>query len=62
MQSVAYHTEGRSEEWKENVLRNQAVRRFILPVGRGASHRLVFAAVDEGVVLDQIFLYNPTDK
>ncbi|MCH5684600.1 hypothetical protein LWM68_10175 [Niabella sp. W65] len=25
-QTVNYATEGRSEEWKENVLRNQAIR------------------------------------
>ena len=29
---IAYETEGRSEEWKENVLRNQAIRKIVLPV------------------------------
>ena len=29
---VAYETKGRSEEWKENVLRNQAIRKIVLPV------------------------------
>lgn len=31
---ITYETKGRSEEWKENVLRNQAIRRIILPVGK----------------------------
>lgn len=60
---VSYETKGRSEEWKENVLRNQAVRRLVFPVARDASsHRLVFSALDEGVVLDQICLYIPQEK
>ncbi len=61
-EAVSYETHGRSEEWKENVLRNQAVRRIILPVARKASHRLTFTALDEGVVLDQICLYTPRIK
>lgn len=40
-ESVSYETKGRSEEWKENVLCNQAVRRMILPVTRKTSHRLI---------------------
>ena len=54
---ISYHTQGRSEEWKENVLRNQAVRKVTLPVRRGGSHRLVIKALDEGVVLDRVMLY-----
>ena len=61
-QTVSYETKGRSEEWKENVLCNQAVRRMVLPVARKASHRLIFTALDEGVVLDQIYLYTPRIK
>ena len=61
-ESVSYETKGRSEEWKENVLCNQAVRRMILPVTRKTSHRLIFTALDEGVVLDQIYLYTPRIK
>ncbi len=41
---------------------NQAVRRMVLPVARKASHRLIFTALDEGVVLDQIYLYTPRIK
>lgn len=54
---ISYETVGRSEEWKENVLNNVAVRRLKLPVSGKASHSLVLTAVDEGVILDQILLH-----
>lgn len=54
---VAYETKGRSEEWEENVLRNQAIRKIVLPVPGRKSHQLVIKALDEGVILDQIMLY-----
>lgn len=56
---VGYETLGRSEEWKENVLRNQAVRCVVLPLGGKRKHRLAVRALDEGVVLDQVMLYLP---
>ena len=43
---IAYETEGRSEEWKENVLRNQAIRKIVLPVSGKKSHQLVIKALD----------------
>lgn len=55
--SISYETQGRSEEWKENVLRNQVIRRLKLPIGNQRFHHLVISALDEGVVLDQILLY-----
>ncbi len=59
-----YATRGRSEEWKENVLRNQAIGRFTLPVKRGRRHTLSIKAIDEGVVLDQVLVseYNNSHK
>lgn len=54
---IAYETKGRSEEWKENVLRNQAIRKIVLPVTGKKSHQLVIKALDEGVILDQVMLY-----
>lgn len=62
---VSYRTYGRSEEWKRNVLSNQAVRsmKFLLP--KRSRHRLVVKALDEGVVLDQLYVYgrmNESDK
>ena len=56
-QTVSYETKGRSEEWKENVLRTQAIRKVTLPINKQASHKLVITALDEGVVLDQVILY-----
>lgn len=56
-QPISYETKGRSEEWKQNVLRNQAIRRIKLPVNKHSSHTLVLTALDEGVVMDQIVLY-----
>lgn len=54
---VHYETKGRSEEWKENVLRNQAYRKIVLPVvSGGIKHRLEVKALDEGVILDQVIL------
>lgn len=54
---IAYQTQGRSEEWKENVLNNQAVRKLKMPVSRKHDNRLTITALDEGVVLDQIMVY-----
>lgn len=54
---IAYETKGRSEEWKENVLCNQAIRKIVLPVTGKKSHQLVIKALDEGVILDQVMLY-----
>jgi hypothetical protein len=51
-----YETYGRSEEWKENVLRNQAIRTVTLPLKSGKSHRVRIKALTEGVVLDQVML------
>lgn len=56
-QTVSYETQGRSEEWKENVLRNQAIRRVVLLVKKRKNHNLTIKALDEGVVIDQIEMY-----
>lgn len=53
---IDYTTKESSEEWKDNVLRNQAIKKLTFKCTR-KSHRLTFMAVDEGVVLDQILLY-----
>ncbi len=55
---VDYATAGRSEEWKENVLRNRAIRSVTFPLsGERRIHELRFTAVDDGVVLDDIIVY-----
>jgi hypothetical protein len=47
-------TVGRSEEWKQNVLRNRAERRMELPLLNGGKHKLKLYVVDPGVVIDEI--------
>ena len=50
-----YETYGRSEEWKQNVLRNQAVRRFSVPIDRHRKrHSIRFRDIDPGIVLQEI--------
>lgn len=53
---MSYATQGRSEEWKENVLRNQAIRKVVFPIQKEKKSRLEIKALDKGVVLDQIKL------
>jgi hypothetical protein len=55
---VSYETQGRSEEWKENVLRNQALRTVVLPINQqNTSHCLQVTAMDKGVVILRISAY-----
>ncbi len=49
-----YATVGSSEEWKLNVLCNQAIRHVTLPLSSSRVHALRVKALDEGVVLDEI--------
>src|SRR5574344_1256451 len=56
-QEISYQTYGRSEEWKENVLNNRAIRKIKLPLKRAASHRVKITALDNGIVFDQLFIY-----
>jgi hypothetical protein len=57
MKEIVYQSRVGSEEWKQNVLRNQAIRRITLPVGR-ESPVLNIKAIDEGIVLDQVLVYD----
>lgn len=61
-QVVEYQTQGRSEEWKENVLRNQAIRTLSFPIGNARGHTLRLKALDDGVILDQIWVYQTIKK
>lgn len=56
-QEVSYQTSYYSEEWKQNMLRNQAVRTLAFPVEDKGSHKLEIKALDEGVVIDQVLLW-----
>ena len=50
-----YETYGRSEEWKQNVLRNQAVRQFRVPVNQKKKrHHISLQSLDPGIYLQEI--------
>lgn len=52
----------RSEQWKQNVLRGQAVKSFQLLLEKG-THTLEIKALDEGIILDQWMIdYNLNRK
>ncbi|SEN28143.1 Glycosyl hydrolase family 67 N-terminus [bacterium A37T11] len=53
-----YETKEFSEEWKENVLRNQAIRVVNMRLKNLPKHRLEIKALDEGVILDQVLLFS----
>jgi hypothetical protein len=54
---VDYATKGRSEEWKQNILWNRAHRIVRVPVDTKKSrHTFTLTALDEGVILDTIYL------
>lgn len=51
-----YETYDRSEEWKLNVLRNQAIRTAVvaLPPGVDNGHTITIKALTDGVIVDEI--------
>jgi hypothetical protein len=51
---VDFKTEGRSEEWKQNVLSNRAARDIQLPFLKNGGHKLKIYCIDPGVMLDEI--------
>lgn len=53
--SIHYETAGRSEEWKENVLSNQAIRRIRI-ANNQQKHRITIIPETEGVILDQVLI------
>lgn len=59
-QLVDYAVFGRTEEFKLNILNNQAIRRTKHAVVNNTSNELIvnINAVDEGIVLDQVRVYN----
>nr|WP_321408492.1 glycosyl hydrolase 115 family protein [uncultured Carboxylicivirga sp.] len=56
-QIIDYRTKGRSEEWKLNVLRNQAIRQTVHSLKSKGKQTVTIKAVDEGVVIDQVLLF-----
>ena len=58
LQVIDYSTKGRSEEWKLNVLGNQAKRKTKHMIQKLGVQRIEIKAIDEGVILDQILIFN----
>jgi hypothetical protein len=56
LQVVDFRTFGRSEEWKQNVLRNRAERKINLSYLDKGPHRLRVYALDPGVLLDALLI------
>ena len=54
LQLFDYATVGRSDEWRENVLSNTAVRSLRFKLLKRGPHELTIHALDPGVVLDRI--------
>nr|WP_315249740.1 glycosyl hydrolase 115 family protein [uncultured Duganella sp.] len=54
LQTLDYATVGRSDEWKQNVLSNMAIRTTAVARLAPGQHRLRVYALDPGVVLDRI--------
>jgi hypothetical protein len=54
LRMVDIKTFGRSEEWKQNVLRNRAERKIVMPFLEAGKHTLKIYTVDPGVILDEI--------
>jgi hypothetical protein len=52
--TVDYATQGRSEEWKQNVLTNQSIRTTKHIVTKLGKHTIKITAVDDGVIVDQV--------
>lgn len=62
VQEVDFKTIGRSEEWKQNVLRNSAIRTLQFEVLKPGHHTLTFYALDPAVVLDRIVINFGNDQ
>ena len=56
LKMIDFRTYGRSEEWKQNVLRNRAERTIDLPFLEQGLHKLRIYSVDPGVILDEILV------
>jgi hypothetical protein len=54
VQTLDFRTFGRSEEWKQNVLTNTAIRSIPLRQLAKGAHRLRVYALDPGFILDRI--------
>ncbi len=53
---VDFKTQGRSEEWKQNVLTNTAIRKINIGELNSGKHTLRIYMIDPGVILDRIWI------
>ncbi len=60
-QVVNFKTEGRSTEWKNNVLSNNAVRKLDLPALPPGKHQLKLYLIDPGVIVDRFLITLDSD-
>ena len=61
--TVSYKTQGRSEEWKQNVLRNLSIKDMICKPSKSSNHQLKIKALDDGIILDRMqLLYIKTNE
>lgn len=56
LEVLNFKTVGRSEEWKQNVLSNSAIRTIKAKDLKAGKHTLTIYQVDPGVILDRIFI------
>jgi hypothetical protein len=53
---IDFKTEGRSEEWKQNVLRNATMQSAQQVIDKAGEHTLKIWMVDPGVMIDQVLI------
>ncbi|MRX46795.1 hypothetical protein GJJ64_06325 [Pedobacter sp. HX-22-1] len=51
-----FEVQGRSTEWKENVLRNNAVKTFVFDDLKPGKHRLEIMALDPEIMFDRVLI------
>lgn len=56
LKMIDFKTTNRSEEWKQNVLGNAAIREIEMPRLESGQHTLKIYAIDPGVVLDRMLI------
>ena len=56
LQEINFKTEGRSTEWKNNVLSNNAIRKIKMLALKPGKHQLKIFTVDPGVIIDRILI------
>ncbi|MDE6089891.1 MAG: glycosyl hydrolase 115 family protein [Duncaniella sp.] len=60
-QTVSIREKGRTDRWKENVLRNQARVTTAHDLKKGR-HRIAVTALDDNIILDQLMLDSKKDR